>query len=416
MRTACATMPQDSCSVVLAILGAHVWQTPNPASPSKPQVCSPKKDSSGEDAKEERVPRNLNPTGTTMPEPPKYREIRAVYNEETIRVYQAYNQEIADAAVQANSFRGPLEAGIWKDTRMTWIKPSKVWMAYRCGWTLLKKDKNQARVLALDVSRPRFEELLSSNAVLSHGNNNNQKKACRDSPVVVQWDPERIMACNGPEDTTTSMYTRPLPDVRSIQIGLRGEGTRTLLDQKFVVKITDVTQDFQTALAALQRGDMRHAEEALWPRGQTEHVMPVSDALMATLEMCRRTRKRAVVVLGSAANPPHPGHLHCLRMGSQTANELGYEVLWSTIAVAPYGYVRQKMIPAKARKTPGDADKDSASPLVLTDEATQVVEAFGRLPEGWWFRLGRDRYCRHTGSVGPPATAEISVPRPLLRK
>ncbi|CAE8641938.1 unnamed protein product, partial [Polarella glacialis] len=85
-----------------------------------------------------------------------FREIRAIHDEGAVRVYQAYNDAIADAAVAANSFSGPLEQGLWSATRMTWIKPSAVWMAYRCGWTSLK-DKNQARVLALDLSRAGFE-------------------------------------------------------------------------------------------------------------------------------------------------------------------------------------------------------------------------------------------------------------------
>ena len=66
---------------------------------------------------------------------PTFRQIRAVFDADTIRVYQAYNDKIADAAVAANSFSAPLEAGLWSSDRMTWIKPSAVWMAYRCGWT-----------------------------------------------------------------------------------------------------------------------------------------------------------------------------------------------------------------------------------------------------------------------------------------
>ena len=82
----------------------------------------------------------------------QYRQIRAIYDERRIIVYQAYNDAIADAAVKGNSFKAPMEAGLWKPTRMTWVKPSAVWMAYRCGWTTMK-DKNQARVLALHLSR-----------------------------------------------------------------------------------------------------------------------------------------------------------------------------------------------------------------------------------------------------------------------
>merc|ERR1712046_435510 len=118
-----------------------------------------------------------------------FREIRAIYDEETVVVYQAYNDAIAEAAARANSFRAPMEAGLWKPTRMTWIKPSAVWMAYRCGWTTMK-DKNQARVLALHLSRDGFERLLME-AHLSHSSTDTSK--CQESPVVVQWDPEREM-------------------------------------------------------------------------------------------------------------------------------------------------------------------------------------------------------------------------------
>ena len=36
-----------------------------------------------------------------------FREIRAIYDDDKVRVYQAYNDAIADAAVAANSFQGP---------------------------------------------------------------------------------------------------------------------------------------------------------------------------------------------------------------------------------------------------------------------------------------------------------------------
>merc|ERR1712178_494610 len=111
-----------------------------------------------------------------------------MHDEETVRVYQAYNVNIAKHASKANSFKGPLEQGIWSATRMTWIKPSAVWMAYRCGRTV-KKDKNQAAVLALDLSKHRFLDLLKT-AMLSHGN---EVGATKENPVVVQWDPERLM-------------------------------------------------------------------------------------------------------------------------------------------------------------------------------------------------------------------------------
>ena len=212
----------------------------------------------------------------TQSTPPGFREIRAIYDETTIVVYQAYNEEIAASAAAANSFSAPMAAGIWSPSRMTWIKPSAVWMAYRCGWTTLK-DQNQARVLALTLSRDGFEKLLM-NASLSHSG---AEGKCSESPVVVQWDPERVM---DPSAEARQVFTQKTPNVRSIQIGLRGKAVQMLLDPNFVLKITDVTPQFRSAAAALKAGDTRTAAEALWPRAQ-ERLMSVPAALAKVLKM-----------------------------------------------------------------------------------------------------------------------------------
>ena len=47
------------------------------------------------------------------------KEIRAVYTENTIKVYQAYNEEIAKEAIQLGTFGNAFNLN-----RMTWIKPS----------------------------------------------------------------------------------------------------------------------------------------------------------------------------------------------------------------------------------------------------------------------------------------------------
>jgi len=144
------------------------------------------------------------------------------------------------------------------------------------------------------------------------------------------------------------------PMVRSIQIGLRGsaEGDSFLLDQDLVLQISDVTRDFQNALQILQMmGDLDQAKKTLWPRTEQEQVMDFSNdnALRDVLQMALPTttttsKKCAIVVLGSAANPPHQGHLHCLQVGKEFAEkQLGYQVLFTTIAVAPSGYIQNKM-------------------------------------------------------------------------
>ncbi len=143
-----------------------------------------------------------------------FRQVRAVFNDETIRVYQAYGDAIADVALKTGTFVAPFST-----SRMTWIKPSFLWMMYRSGWGL--KDDEQRRILAIDVTRDGFEWALA-NASLSHGPNVDTSK-----PVRVQWDPER------------SLNLGQL-DHRSIQIGLKGEAVRRYVDD-WIVSITDVT-------------------------------------------------------------------------------------------------------------------------------------------------------------------------------
>src|SRR4051812_5401301 len=76
------------------------------------------------------------------------RQVRAVWTAETITVYQAYPVEIAGPAVAAGRFVPP-----FKPDRMTWIKPSFLWMMYRCGWAT---KAGQERVLAVELTRTGF--------------------------------------------------------------------------------------------------------------------------------------------------------------------------------------------------------------------------------------------------------------------
>ncbi|WP_157244597.1 DUF4291 domain-containing protein [Nonomuraea typhae] len=143
-----------------------------------------------------------------------YRQVRAVYTEETITVYQAYDPAIAVPALAAQRFVPP-----FKRERMTWIKPSFLWMMYRCGYAT---KPGQARVLAIEITRAGFAWALS-HATLSHEGG----EEVRRSPVRVQWDPER------------DAHHNPLP-YRSIQIGLSGEAVRRYADE-WITAIHDVT-------------------------------------------------------------------------------------------------------------------------------------------------------------------------------
>src|SRR5215831_13463338 len=71
------------------------------------------------------------------------------YDDRTITVYQAYSPAIAAPAVAAGRFVPPFSRD-----RMTWIKPSFLWMMYRSGWAT---KVGQERVLAITIDREGFE-------------------------------------------------------------------------------------------------------------------------------------------------------------------------------------------------------------------------------------------------------------------
>lgn len=160
----------------------------------------------------------------------EYKAIRAVYDEDTVRVYQAYCPPIAEEAVRLGTF-----GSRFKLTRMTWIKPSFLWMMYRSGWAT---KENQERILTIDIKRDAFDYLVQNAVVSSYSEESGisrpeWQKQILTSDIRVQFDPER------------DIYGNPL-DYRSIQIGIRGESVRKFVSE-WIVKIQDIT-DYVTDL------------------------------------------------------------------------------------------------------------------------------------------------------------------------
>lgn len=152
------------------------------------------------------------------------KEIRAFYTEDTIRVYQAYNADIASEAIKKGTF-----GSNFKLDRMTWIKPSFLWMMYRCGWG---KKENQEHILAIDMKRDAFDFLVK-NAIISMYkedmgiSHTEWKERIKKSDIRCQWDPER------------DVFGNPL-EYRSIQLGLRGEAVKKYVNE-WIVDISDIT-------------------------------------------------------------------------------------------------------------------------------------------------------------------------------
>lgn len=84
---------------------------------------------------------------------PAYHEIRAVYDRDSITVYQAYNKQIAQLAIQQQKFVSPFSF-----QRMTWIKPSFLWLMGRSNWA---NKSGQEHILAIRIPRDFWEMLLS---------------------------------------------------------------------------------------------------------------------------------------------------------------------------------------------------------------------------------------------------------------
>lgn len=149
----------------------------------------------------------------------------ASFNDETIRVYQAYSNTIADAALRHGRFVSPP----FKMSRMTWIKPSFLWMMYRAGWG--HKDEGQQRILAIDILRSGFTWALAHSCP-SHRDeliSPEEWRALKErTPVRVQWDPDR------------DLLHRPL-ERRAIQVGLSGEAVKRYVEE-WTTHITDITE------------------------------------------------------------------------------------------------------------------------------------------------------------------------------
>lgn len=172
--------------------------------------------------------------------------IRARHTADTVTVYQAYHPQIGGPAARHGRF-----PAAWKRDRMTWIKPSFLWMMYRCGWGT---KEGQETVLAVEMTREGLEWALRR-ACLSHyvpglhGDQVAWKRQLKRSTARVQWDPER------------DLHLNPLP-YRSLQLGLSGEAAVRYADE-WIVGIEDVTPLVRQVHGHVRAGELDHAAALL---------------------------------------------------------------------------------------------------------------------------------------------------------
>ncbi|MGW1690647.1 DUF4291 domain-containing protein [Streptomyces sp. NPDC002399] len=185
-------------------------------------------------------------------------QVRAHYDERTIVVYQAYSPAVAGPSVRANRFVPPFSFN-----RMTWIKPSFLWLMHRSNWA---QKSGQERVLAVRLTRSGWEEALAR-AVLT----TTDPAVVARAPVHVhvhvhvQWDPERSL-----RGAALNHY--------SIQVGV-GRGVIRTFAQDWVVGLTDVTPQVRRIAALKQSGRTARAQRLLPP----ERIYPVPSATARNL-------------------------------------------------------------------------------------------------------------------------------------
>jgi len=185
-------------------------------------------------------------------------EIRANYDDRTIVMYQAYNDAIADAALEAQRFVAPFSM-----RRMTWIKPSFCWLMHRSNWG---KKSGQTRILAVHIHRDCWEDALRLGVLTHpeasiHGSREAWREKFEAASVHVQWDPER------------SVRGAAL-DHYSIQVGL----SRHVIEE-FATTWIDRIEDLTSSVAKMEKMRQGKGKKHLNRHMPSERVYPVDTAL-----------------------------------------------------------------------------------------------------------------------------------------
>jgi hypothetical protein len=193
-----------------------------------------------------------------------FHEVRADFDRETIVVYQAYRNSIADAALAAGKFVAPFSFG-----RMTWIKPSFLWLMERSNWG---RKPDQERILAVRIRRSGWDKALSEAVLTSfvprvHHTFAEWQTKFELTRVHVQWDPER------------SIHGKKL-EFRSIQVGLSRKIISEYVDD-WIVEIEDITPTVHKIRRHCDEGNMQRAKDLL----PQEARYPVAASALLRLDM-----------------------------------------------------------------------------------------------------------------------------------
>ncbi len=160
--------------------------------------------------------------------------------DEKILVYQAFNNQIADYAINNQRFGG----NHYSFSRMTWIKPNFLWMMYRCGWA---EKINQERVLGIWITKNGFTKILKEAVYSSfksdiYGSKEKWKEELNAKNVRLQWDPDH------------NIYGEK-QERRAIQLGLKNE---LVIDfnQNMIQEIIDLSDFVKNSKLIIDNGEL----------------------------------------------------------------------------------------------------------------------------------------------------------------
>jgi hypothetical protein len=195
---------------------------------------------------------------------PESHEIRADYDANTIVMYQAYGNTIADAALAAGRFVAPFSF-----QRMTWIKPSFLWLMTRSHWAT---RSGQERILAVRITREGWQRALTLAVPTDptcggYGSDMAWREAFESAKVHVQWDTERSLQGAG-----LGHY--------SIQVGISRHLIREFAND-WITSVTDLTPRVRKMRELLNARRIDKVTPLL-PR---ERVYPIDPVLRRKLGM-----------------------------------------------------------------------------------------------------------------------------------
>lgn len=173
--------------------------------------------------------------------PSSGRYIITQFNEDSVFVYQAFNEQIAAYAVRHQRFGGPE----YDFNRTTWLKPSFLWMMHYSGWA---KKENQEHVLAIRLSRSGFNEMLQHAALIC------EKGRCTAAQLeaTIANNPAQVLLRWEPYNDLFGKVT----EREAVMIGLRREAVQWYNEQ-WIQEIEDITGYVKEQQDLLAKGDMQ---------------------------------------------------------------------------------------------------------------------------------------------------------------